>query len=138
VVAALAAGSVTVLPQDKSKVTRAPKLRKEDGRIDWSQPAQAIHNLVRAMQPWPVAYTTWQPQLPVGRDPLRLIVHKTLVVTGHGAPGEVLESSGGRLVVAAGEGAVSLEAIQLPGKRILAPAEFLRGHQIQPGERFGA
>ncbi len=54
-------GSITILPQDRSKVTKAPKLRKEDGLIDWQKPAQAIHDLVRAMQPWPVAQTTWQP-----------------------------------------------------------------------------
>ena len=53
-IAALAAGPVPILPQDKAKVTRAPKLRKEDGLIDWSRPARAVHDLVRAMQPWPV------------------------------------------------------------------------------------
>ena len=59
-IAALDAGSITILPQDRLKVTKAPKLRKEDGLIDWQKPAQAIHDLVRAMQPWPVAQTTWQ------------------------------------------------------------------------------
>ena len=117
VVAALAAGPVAVLPQDRTKVTRAPKLRKEDGLIDWSRPAQAIHNLVRAMQPWPVAHTTWQPRSPVPRDPLRLIVHRTEVVDGQGRAGEVIEAAGDRLVVAGGEGAVALQAIQLPGKK---------------------
>jgi len=136
-VAALAAGPVAVLPQDKSKVTRAPKLRKEDGLIDWSRPAPAIHNLVRAMQPWPVAHTTWRPRSPAPGDPLRVIVHKTEGTFGQGAPGEVLEATGDRLVVAGGEGAVALRAIQLPGKRILTAAEFLRGHKVQPGDRIG-
>ncbi len=53
-IAALSSGGVTILPQDRSKVTKAPKLRKEDGLIDWQKQARAIHNLVRAMQPWPV------------------------------------------------------------------------------------
>ena len=62
-IAALAAGPVPILPQDRSKVTRAPKLRKEDGLIDWSRPAGVVHDLVRAMQPWPVASTTWRPRV---------------------------------------------------------------------------
>ncbi len=60
-VARLAAGPVSILTQDRAKVTKAPKLCKEDGVIDWSRPAKAIHDLVRAMQPWPVASTTWHP-----------------------------------------------------------------------------
>src|SRR4051812_25854746 len=56
-IVALAAGTAQVLPQQKARVTRAPKLRKEDGRIDWSKTSQQVHDLVRAMQPWPVAST---------------------------------------------------------------------------------
>jgi len=138
VVAALAAGPIAVLPQDQTKVTRAPKLRKEDGLIDWSLPAPAIHNLVRAMQPWPVAHTTWRRRSPLPGDPVRLIVHKTQAAGGQGEPGEVIEAGGDRLVVAGGEGAVALRAIQLPGKRTLTAAEFLRGHKVQPGDRMGA
>jgi len=92
---------------------------------------------VRAMQPWPVAYTTWQPRSPAPGDPLRVIVHKTEITGGQGAPGEVIEAAGDRLVVAAGEGALALRTIQLPGKRILTAAEFLRGHRVQPGDRLG-
>jgi methionyl-tRNA formyltransferase len=137
-IAVLVTGRAMVLPQDRSKVTKAPKLRKEDGLINWSRPAQAVHNLVRAMQPWPVAYTTWQPRLPVAKGPVRLIVHKTAVVDGCGAPGEVLEAAGDRLIVAAGEGAVGLRTIQLPGKKPGTAAEFLRGHRAQPGDQMGA
>ena len=138
VVAALAAGPVRVLAQDKTKVTRAPKLRKEDGLIDWSRPAQFIHDLVRAMQPWPGAHTTWQPGSPVPGDPLRIIVHRTKPVGGQGAAGAVLEATGDRLVVAAGENAVALVAVQIPGKKTLTTGEFLRGHRVRPGDRFGA
>jgi methionyl-tRNA formyltransferase len=136
-IAALATGNVVILPQDRSKVTKAPKLRKEDGLIDWSQPAHAIHDLVRAMQPWPVAQTTWQSRSQAPKEPARLIVHKTAVLTGHGSPGDVLEAAGDRLVVAAGLGAVSLLSIQLPGKKPFSAAEFLRGHRVQPGDRMG-
>ena len=137
-IAALAAGNITILPQDRSKVTKAPKLRKEDGLIDWSKPAQAIHDLVRAMQPWPVAQTTWQPRSSAPTEPVRLIVHKTAVVDGQGKPGEVIEAAGDRLVVAAGEGAVALLVIQLPGKKPFTAAEFLRGRRIQPGDQMGS
>ena len=137
VVDALAMGPITVAPQDKTRVTKAPKLRKEDGVIDWRQPARSIHNLVRAMQPWPAASTSWRPRAAEAKPAVRLIVHKTAIAQGHGAPGELLEAVGEHLVVAAGEGAVALLSIQLPGKKAFAPAEFLRGHRIAPGEIMG-
>src|SRR5262249_35855124 len=133
---ALASGDAKVLPQDKGRVTRAPKLRKEDGIIDWSKPTRAIHDLVRAMQPWPVASTTWHPA-EAGKPPLRLIVHRTAVVEGRGGPGRVIESEKDRLVVAAGQGAVRLLEVQIAGKRVLDAAEFLRGHHVFPGDRMG-
>ncbi len=137
VVDALAVGPIRILPQDRSKVTKAPKLSKEDGVIDWSQPAHAIHNLVRAMQPWPVASTSWQPPAAQARPRLRLIVHQTQIAPGHGKPGEVIEAAGARLVVAGGDQAVALVRIQVPGKKVSTPAEFLRGHRISPGDSMG-
>ncbi len=136
-VAALAAGPVPILPQDRAKVTKAPKLCKEDGQIEWSRPAADVHNLVRAMQPWPIASTTLHPLPGDSRPPTRIIVHRTRVVPGQGAPGEVIESDGDRLVVAAGEGAVLILTLQLEGKKPFTAAEFLRGHRVQPGQRMG-
>jgi methionyl-tRNA formyltransferase len=137
-VAALAAGTFTAAPQDRTKATRAPKLVKEDGWIDWNRSAQVIHNLVRAMQPWPIASTVWYPATAPSVKPSRLIVHKTEVVPGQGTPGEVLECAGDRLVVAAGEGAIALRIVQLPGKKPIGAADFLRGHRFKPGDRLGA
>jgi methionyl-tRNA formyltransferase len=136
-IAAIAAGAATILPQDRSKVTKAPKLRKEDGLVDWSRPASSVHNLVRAMQPWPVAYTTWRPRSMASTEPVKWIVHKTQVIAGQGDPGTVIEAAGDRLVVATGQGAVALLTIQLAGKKPIAAAEFLRGHRVQPGDRLG-
>jgi methionyl-tRNA formyltransferase len=133
----LAAGPVPILPQDRSKVTKAPKLRKEDGQIDWSHSSQSIHDQVRAMQPWPVASTTLYSQAGEPGVPTRIIVHRTAVVTGLGAPGEVIESDGDRLVVAAGEGAVRILLLQLPGKKPFTAAEFLRGHRVHVGQFMG-
>src|SRR5207302_3633698 len=131
-IAAIVAGTARIIPQDKARVTKAPKLRKEDGRIDWSKPAEAIHNLVRAMQPWPTAFTQWHPA-EVGKGPVRLIVHKTTPVEAEETPGRVLEAEGDRLIVAAGQGAVRLLVVQTPGKKALPIAEFLRGHHVFPG-----
>ena len=75
--------------------------------------------------------------LPKSKPAVRLIVHKTAIAQGQGAPGEVLEAAGEHLVVAAGEGAVALLSIQLPGKKPFTPGEFLRGHRIAPGETMG-
>jgi methionyl-tRNA formyltransferase len=136
-IAELAAGPVPIIPQEKAKVTRAPKLRKEDGQIDWSRPAQSVHDHVRAMLPWPVASTTWIAHADASREPTRIIVHKTQVVEGSGRPGEVLVAAGDRLVVAAGEGAVQLLVVQLPGKKPGGAADFLRGHRMQPGDLIG-
>ena len=125
-IAELAAGTAKILPQDRSKVTKAPKLTKEDGLIDWSRSSLEVHNLVRAMQPWPIASTHWL--RPDG--PFRIIVHQASPVEGQGAPGHVLEALGDRLVVAVGSGAVRLLKIQLEGKKALPIEEFLRGHHL--------
>jgi methionyl-tRNA formyltransferase len=135
-IAAIVAGTARVIPQDKAKVTRAPKLTKEDGRIDWNRPAHDVHNLVRAMKPWPVASTTWHPA-EVGKAPLRLIVHKTAVVAGQGVPGRVIEADRDRLVVATEQGGVGLLEVQVAGKKAMPVAEFLRGHHVLPGDRMG-
>jgi methionyl-tRNA formyltransferase len=128
----LLAGRSVVLPQEKSKVTRAPKLRKENGLIDWSKPARAVHNLVRAMQPRPAAYSYLESSRGPESEPVRVIIHKTRPVetstVGTHAPGTVLEAQGDRIVVAAGEGAVQLLNVQMVGKKALPAAEFLRGH----------
>jgi methionyl-tRNA formyltransferase len=128
------------VPQDRSLVTKAPKLSRADGRIDWSQPAQEIHNLVRAMQPWPQARTTWRSRGTSG-DAVELIVHATAIepaVAESPPPGTVLEAQGHRLAVAAGQGSVVvLRTIQVPGRKPLPTPDFLRGCRIGPGDLLG-
>ncbi|QDU87184.1 Methionyl-tRNA formyltransferase [Pirellulimonas nuda] len=129
----LEAGTATPVAQDKSLATKAPRLSKEDGQIDWSRTALRVKNQVRAMQPWPRTYATWRA---AGGDPVRLNIDRvSLVAEASGAPGEVLEA-GDRLVVACGQGGVSLESVQAPGKRRLTAAEFLRGASLRAGDRF--
>jgi methionyl-tRNA formyltransferase len=134
---ALAEGRLEALPQDPSLASRAPRLKKSDGAIDWSRPALSIKNQVRALEPWPRTYTFWHR---TDGAAVRIILGPIDVeeTAGPSPPsGTVLEASGNRLVIAAGQGAVAPRTIQLAGKRPMSVAEFLRGHKIRPGDRFG-
>jgi methionyl-tRNA formyltransferase len=125
------------LPQDSTQASRAPRLKKSDGLIDWTRPAAAIKNHIRAMEPWPKTYTHW---LRSQGAPMRLILGPASIVqfdTAGTAPGTIIEASGNRLVIAAGQDAVLLKSIQPAGKRVLAIDEFLRGHPLRPGDIFG-
>ncbi len=138
---ALEAGTASAIEQDAAQATRAPRLKKELGLVDWSRPAVAIKNQVRALEPWPKTHTFWQRP---GGEPLRLILDKVRVEppatspAGDVLPGTVLEAQGDRLLIATGQGALAIEAIQPAGKRMLSTAEFLRGYGVRPGERFGS
>jgi methionyl-tRNA formyltransferase len=143
IVDALAAGTATGVKQDRTQASKAPRLEKEHGAIDWSRPAQAIKNQVRALDPWPRAYTAWQrtsePEGPSLREPLRLILHRTAAIdpspNPEVQPGTVLDA-GQRLLVATGAGALEILTLQPAGKRVMAASEFLRGYQLTPGQRL--
>jgi methionyl-tRNA formyltransferase len=124
--------------QDPAQASKAPKLKKENGAIDWNRPAAAVCNQIRAMQPWPTAYTHW---IEEGARPERIIVLKArpAAETLNLSPGMLtLTGQPPRLLVGAAEGqAVEVLEIQLAGKRPMQTAEFLRGHLISHGDRFG-
>ena len=128
-------GEAKILPQSKAKVTKAPKLKKDDGVIDWSRPSRDIHNLVRAMQPWPLASTHWSR----ADQTARLIIHRTKPVDRqhNEPPGTVLVASKEELIVATGEGSLAILVLQLVGKKALGFSEFLRGNAVRVGDRFG-
>lgn len=132
----LAAGKALPLPQDQSLATRARRLKKTDGEVDWNRPAAAIRNQVRAFDLWPKTFTSW---LRAGHEPLRLILGRVHVVpwTGCPVPGTVLDTGRDGLLVAAGENALRIETIQPSGRRMMTVDEFLRGHPIQSGDRLG-
>jgi methionyl-tRNA formyltransferase len=133
---AIEAGTAQAIPQDPALATRAPRLKKELGLVDWSRPATDIANQVRALQPWPKTYTFWQ--RPAG-EPLRLILDRLHVEPATiSQAGVVLEAAGDRLVIGTGQNAVVVDFIQPAGKRVLSAAEFLRGYPVRPGERFGS
>jgi methionyl-tRNA formyltransferase len=141
VVNRLAAGPVQGKPQDKSQVTRAPKLTKEHGLIDWSRPAVTVCDQVRAMQPWPTAYAYLHRG--VG-DPPRLMIQRVAVTSERPAiaalPGALAtDHAGHRLWARCGDGTwIEIAELQPAGKRRMTAAEFLRGHPIGPDARFGS
>ncbi len=112
-------------PQDASRATYAAKVAKSEARIDWSRSSEEIDRLVRAFNPAPGA------EAALGKEALK--VWKARVVPGQGAPGEVLEAEGDRLVVATGSGALALLEIQKPGGRRVSASEFLRGARLRRG-----
>ena len=139
-IAELAEGRAQSITQDEQSATKAPRLKKTDGLVDWSRTARQINDQVRAMKPWPGTYTFWQ--RPDG-EPLRLILERTRSVEPSGdtagdaaRAGTVLEAAE-RLVVATGDGALELVELQPAGKRALAAEEFLRGYRVEPGQTFG-
>jgi methionyl-tRNA formyltransferase len=115
----LATNAAPRIPQKNALATYAPKLKREDGRIDWSEPAQTIARKIRAFNPWPGAF--------MKIDGQNLKIFSASVVDLNGKPGEILESDQ-RLIVAAGKEALSLFEVQLEAKRRMSAAEFLRGH----------
>jgi methionyl-tRNA formyltransferase len=135
----IAAGTTQGVKQDKSQVTKAPKLTKEHGLLDWTRSAAAVCNQVRAMLPWPTPYTFLRRE---GAAPLRLIVHRavvpTEVVVSGGVSGLVVSSGRDRILVRAGEGVVEILEIQPAGKKRMSAVEFLRGYPVQLGDRLGA
>jgi len=132
----IAAGIIQELPQDPALATRAPKLKKSDGRVDWIRPADAIRNQVRAMKPWPKTFTSLVRK---GSEPLGLILDEVAVVPLEepAAPGTVVVADKQRLIVATGEGALRIDRLQPSGKRAMSAEEFLNGHPLRPGERLG-
>ncbi|HVK19510.1 MAG TPA: methionyl-tRNA formyltransferase [Fimbriiglobus sp.] len=153
VVQRMKAGPVTGEKQDPSQVTKAPKLKKEHGLIDWSQPAKVVADHIRAMQPWPTAYTFLHRP---GKEPMRVIITKAHGSGWHSSkmpplPGTIMRrdlSALGTpevpgdvfvhlLVQAADNTFVTVSGLQPAGKKRMSAAEFLRGYPFQYGFRFG-
>lgn len=129
-VALVESGSARFTPQDDAQATYTKRYEKATGRIRWSAPARDIHNLVRAAVPWPVAHCLFRGAT--------VRIHKTAVVEhpGEDPAGTVVRVENDAVVVAAGEGALALRIIQVPGKRPMSMGDYLRGHVISVGEVF--
>ena len=134
------AGTAQGVKQDQRQATKAPKLKKEHGLIDWARPARDVCNQIRAMQPWPTAYTFRRRS---AQTPIRHIILRASPSegpSGDAAPGDLLvrpEAPTRLLVAAAPGGLVEVKELQPAGKRRMTAAEYLRGHPLQAGDRFG-
>lgn len=128
-------------PQDANLATYAPKMDRSLGVIDWSKSRYAIDCHVRAMNPWPGAFTYWQPARETANPTakMKIKVFSTLPVRRcEGKAGEVRRTSERGILVAAGQGGgVLIRELQLDGKRRVHAADFLHGHRIEEGMIFG-
>lgn len=123
-------GSLVPSPQNDEEATFAPILKKEDGQIDWTQPAEAIERRVRAFNPWPSAYTHLQGKLlKIYRAAIASTEEKVL-------PGEVVRADKTALWVATGQGVLNLEEVQAENRKRMAASEFLKGVRIEKGARL--
>jgi methionyl-tRNA formyltransferase len=134
-------GPVKGRKQDAALVTKAPKMTKEHGVIQWERTAFEIRNQLRAMQPWPTAYTYW---LRPGQEPLRLILTRAdargLVSGEKGKPGDILikpDDLSHLVVMSGGNSALMVRELQPAGKRLMTAEAFLHGHRPQPGDHLG-
>ncbi len=121
-------GSITPQPQGDDEATFAPQIKKEEGQIDWTQPAERIERLVRAFTPWPGTFTHWNGTL--------LKVHGGEVRRGNAAPGRVVTDGDGA-AIGTGEELYRPAQLQLAGGKALAIEDFINGHQDFVGSALG-
>ena len=125
-------GTLQPRPQPRTGVSWAPKVGKEDGRIDWNQPAEVVRNHIRGTNPVPGAFTEW------GRGLLKVHRVRKLDSGLKGEPGTVLSADPHQgPVVRAGEGALLLAEVQPQGKSRMEGRDFVRGYQVEAGIRLG-
>ncbi len=127
----LAALQTAAEAQDDSKTCYADKLQKAEAQIDWQQPAAQIDRQIRAFNPWPVAQTHFR------GDILRIWSAQLSGEKLTGRPGEIVRVDRDALLIACGNGILSIQELQLPGKRRMAVTDFLNSHTIQTGEQLG-
>ena len=121
----LAQGNAPRVPQDNALATHAPKLSRENGRIDWVEPAKVIERKIRAYNHWPGAFAILTDRL--GHE-LKLKILSAQIVDAKGTPGETLCADNRGLIVATGEKALSLQNVQLEGKSRMGGHDFVRGN----------
>lgn len=121
--AAAERGSLRLTPQPEDGITYAEKIAKSETRIEWAQPAHAVHNHIRGLSPWPGAWFE--------HGGVRVKVLRSTLAEGRGAPGTVLDD---KLTIGCGDGAVRLSQVQRAGRAPMSADEFLRGTRISAGE----
>jgi methionyl-tRNA formyltransferase len=126
-------GKILPRPQPSEGASYARKIKKEDGHLDWRQPAQALWNRIRAFTPWPGAFS-FQAAEP---EPLLLKIWEAQVVErAGGAPGEILQADKSGLIVMCGENAMKILTFQREGGKRLSARDFLAGHKLKVGQKL--
>lgn len=119
-------GDLKPKPQDPAQVVLAPKLKKEDGHLDFNRPSQQLYNQVRALNPWPGTFCYWEGKL------VKVLEAAPVNMQSQKPPGSVIENKEG-LMIACGQGALCLLEVQLEGKKKMSAKEFLKGHPVEIG-----
>lgn len=126
------AGEIKPRPQDPGLVTFSPNILPEEEVLDWTKTNRQVFNQIRGMNPWPVAHTILNGQ--------RFKIYEAKPCEGNGTPGQVIHLTKKELIVATGEGALSLKVVQPAGKPTMSITDFLNGagRQLQVGDHFGS
>jgi methionyl-tRNA formyltransferase len=114
------------VPQPEDGVTYAPKLTREDGRIDWTRSSEEVDRQIRAFDPWPGTFSL------LGGETLKIL--SATPTEASGTPGTVLDA---QMTIACGAGAIRPTRVQLPGRQAMDTGAMLRGHPVPPGTRLG-
>ncbi|MFT5523116.1 MAG: methionyl-tRNA formyltransferase [Pirellulaceae bacterium] len=129
--------------QDKTAATKAPRLKRNDGDVDWTKSTLQLFNQVRAFKPWPGTYTNW---LRSSAEPIRIILEQVRPETIDAItdpettalqPGQVALSDGKEVWIRTGDGYLALTHIKPAGKRVMEVAEYVRGQKVRQGDFFG-
>ncbi|EHI69054.1 methionyl-tRNA formyltransferase [Streptococcus ictaluri] len=124
-------GDIKPIAQNHDEATFSPNISSEEEKLDWTKSAQELFNHVRGMNPWPVAHTLLEGQ--------RFKLYEVVLCDGQGAPGEIIVKDKKQLIVATGQGALSLKVVQPAGKPKMAITDFLNGvgRKLEVGDFFG-
>lgn len=135
----LAAGTILPRPQAHELASSAPMLKKEDGRVDWSRPAQEIFNRIRGFAPWPGAYTSFRGQsCHIWGEPASNDLGEVNAQQGEASgPGSLLVRRDGVMVRCGSTTYLRLLSVKLEGRKQVSAAEFVNGAHLHPGEHFG-
>jgi len=128
-IAALEQGELALTPQPATGVTYAKKIIKEETRVDWSRPAEEVHNHIRGLSPSPGAWC----EMPAGGKAERVKLLRSTLSEGSGAPGEVIDEG---LAIACGQGAVRLLELQRAGGKPVTATDFQHGAKLGRGTRL--
>ncbi len=124
------------IPQDSQQATYAPKLTKQDGRIDWKEDCDVIYNKIRGFNPWPMAWCISGSAIAKREDCVIRIISGRCVAGGR-EPGRILRAGDEGIDVGTGDGILRIDELQIEGGRRMDAQTFLRGHFVEEGKNFG-